>query len=366
MSLENEINKMRKEIRTDGYPMSIGEWISLYQNNELDIHPEFQRIYRWTLTQKSNFIESILLGIPIPPIFVSQRQNGIWDVVDGLQRLSTLFEFMGILKDENGETLPPLKLCQTKYLPSLGNKYWNNPSETDESLNQEQRLLIKRSKLSVSIILRESDELAKYELFQRLNTGGTNLEPQEMRNCILVMLNKKFYEWLRDISKYPAFVECIALSEKNIEEQYDMELALRFIVFSQINLSKYNRLGDVGEFITDRMIEFAMDEEFKRMIFETAFKRAFDLLAQTLNENSFKRYDREKSKFVGGFLLSPFEVIAFGIGYNYNSLPPAEKIEDLIKSIWTHPTFVESSGSGVRASTRLPKLIPLGREVFKA
>ncbi|MEM8157971.1 DUF262 domain-containing protein, partial [Morganella morganii] len=73
MSLIDEVNERRKEIRTDGYSISIGEWLSLYENGEIDIHPEFQRIYRWTEIQKTNLIESILLGIPIPPIFVSQR-----------------------------------------------------------------------------------------------------------------------------------------------------------------------------------------------------------------------------------------------------------------------------------------------------
>jgi len=77
-SLLDEINEKRIEIRTDGYPMSIGEWISLYEKHELDIHPEFQRFYRWSESQKTSLVESILLGIPIPPIFVSQRSDGIW------------------------------------------------------------------------------------------------------------------------------------------------------------------------------------------------------------------------------------------------------------------------------------------------
>jgi len=100
MALQEEINEKKKEISTDGYPMSIGELMSLYKEGELDIHPEFQRFFRWSIQQKSKLIESILLGIPIPSIFVSQRQDGIWDVVDGLQRLSTIFEFIGLLRDE--------------------------------------------------------------------------------------------------------------------------------------------------------------------------------------------------------------------------------------------------------------------------
>lgn len=114
MSLSEEVNSRRKEIRTDGYPMSIGEWLSLYESEEIDIHPEFQRFFRWSVEQKTALIESILLGIPIPPIFVSQRDDGVWDVVDGLQRLSTIFQFAGVLKDENKASLPPYRTNKNK------------------------------------------------------------------------------------------------------------------------------------------------------------------------------------------------------------------------------------------------------------
>ena len=93
--LQNQIDTARMQVHTDSYPMSIGELINLYDDGELDIHPEFQRIYRWTDEQKSKLIESILLGIPLPSIFVAQRQDGIWDVVDGLQRISTILSFLG-------------------------------------------------------------------------------------------------------------------------------------------------------------------------------------------------------------------------------------------------------------------------------
>jgi uncharacterized protein with ParB-like and HNH nuclease domain len=90
-NLQAEIDKKRQEIRPDSYSMSIGEWISLYQQGEVEIHPEFQRFFRWNDYQKTRLIESIILGLPIPPIFVSQRDDGVWDVVDGLQGLSTIY-----------------------------------------------------------------------------------------------------------------------------------------------------------------------------------------------------------------------------------------------------------------------------------
>jgi len=92
-SLLKQIEDARMQVHTDSYPMSIGELVNLYDDGELDIHPEFQRVYRWSEEQKSKLIESILLGIPLPSIFVAQRKDGIWDVVDGLQRISTILSW---------------------------------------------------------------------------------------------------------------------------------------------------------------------------------------------------------------------------------------------------------------------------------
>lgn len=360
MSLKEEISEKRNEIRTDDLSMSIGEWVSLYQNKEIDIHPEFQRFYRWSEVQKTNLIESILLGIPIPPIFVSQREDGVWDVIDGLQRLSTIYEFVGILRDENDEILPALKLENSKYLPSLEGKYWDNEL-ADNSLDQEQRLLIKRSKLSVSIVLRESDEMAKFELFQRLNTGGSNLTPQEVRNCILVMIDKDAYQWLKDLSEHESFQECISLSEKNLSEQYDVELALRFLIFSKIDMDSFDRSKDVGEFITERMISI-FNGEVNRQNFENRFKSTFDHILESVGSNAFRRY--ANGNFKGGFLLSPFEVTAYGLGYNHPNFPTPEETLAKIKELFSDQTYQQWSGSGVRANSRLPHLIPLGREIF--
>ena len=365
MGLQSEIDKARSEIRTDGYPVSIGEWISLYEKNELDIHPEFQRFYRWSAKQKSRLIESILLGIPIPPIFVAQRSDGIWDVVDGLQRLSTIFQFVGILRDENNEAVTPLTLEATKYLPSLVGFQWENPENPTLSLSPAQRLIIKRSKIDASIILRESDEKAKYELFQRLNTGGSPLSDQEVRNSILVMLNREMYQWMHNLSLKDAFQECIALSDRAIDEQYDMELVLRFIVLRTMTNEKLHTIGDMGEFLTDRAIELAEQKNLDFAREEKAFEKTFDLLKEQLGSNAFRRFDPQKEKFVGGFSVSAFEAIALGVGYNIESgkTDPTQLVTKA-KAIWQEDNFVENSGSGVRASSRVPKILPYARQLF--
>ncbi len=180
-TLQSEIDRKRKEIRSDSYSMSVGEWISLYQQGDIEIYLEFQRLFRWSESQKTKFIESILLGIPIPPIFVYQLQSGIWQVIDGLQRLSTIYQFVGILKDEDGKLIPPLTLQGTEYLPSLAGKIWKDeehPSGSIKGFTPNQRLLLKRAKMGVNILMQSSNPSAKYELFQRLYTGGLKVIPQ--------------------------------------------------------------------------------------------------------------------------------------------------------------------------------------------
>ena len=97
---------------------------------------------------------------------------------------------------------------------------------------------------------------------------------------------------------------------------------------------------------------------------EKAFDVTFNILHQTMGDNSFKRYKAEDDRFLGGFLLSAYEVIALGIGSNYKNPISTDKIPDRIKSIWSDKTYKKWSGAGVNAARRLPYLIPLGREVF--
>src|ERR1700693_1394101 len=126
LDLEQQIAVARRTISSDGYPMSIGELTNLYREKELEIRPEFQRFFRWTELQKSRLIESILLGIPLPSIFVAQTESGKWELIDGLQRVSTILQLQGELLDPNQQVVPPLVLRGTKYLPALEGRVWQS------------------------------------------------------------------------------------------------------------------------------------------------------------------------------------------------------------------------------------------------
>ena len=93
-NLEDVVSKKRNSLKTDRLDMSFGELMNMFEDGELFITPEYQRVFRWSPFQQTRFIESVLLGIPIPPIFIAEDDEGKWEVVDGLQRISTIFSFL--------------------------------------------------------------------------------------------------------------------------------------------------------------------------------------------------------------------------------------------------------------------------------
>ena len=324
-----------------------------------------------SLSQKTKLIESIMLGIPLPPVFVSQRQDGVWDVIDGLQRLSTIFQFAGILVDNEGQKVEALKLSKAKYLPSLENKIWENKNdENDEnSLTQQQRIDIRRSKVDVNIIQRESNKDTKYDMFERLNTGGTPLSEQEVRNCLLIMTNRDFYKAFEALADNHDFQDSVTLTDRAREERYDMELVTRFIVLRHSKISDIAARDDVNTFITEKLIDLASsDFDFSQET--TRFEKTFRIINSALSDNAFKKYSAERSKYSGGFLVSAFEIVAIGLGQNIDSwtdeTAAKERVRTVSQAMWSDTRFTNHQGSGIRGSSRIPHTIPLGAELFAA
>ena len=161
-----DIENSRNTLQTDKLDMSFGEIMNMYEREEIIITPDFQRLYRWSDYQKTRFIESVIIGIPVPPIFVAEDSNGRWEVVDGLQRLSTIFSFFGILRtltECNNWTLGAGDLIQSLD----GFKCTDLPMKI--------QLNIKRASCRIEIIKWNSKYDLRFELFNRLNTGGSPL-----------------------------------------------------------------------------------------------------------------------------------------------------------------------------------------------
>jgi hypothetical protein len=366
MSLELEISKARKEIVSDGYEMSLGEVMNLYRDDELKINPEFQRLFRWDITRKTRFIESILLSIPIPPIFVFQDKDGNWELIDGLQRLSTMLEFSGLLKDPNGKKVEPSILEGTKFLPSLTDKCWQVWNEGDSAIDKSMQMQIKRSRIRVEILLKESDENAKYELFQRLNTGGAQLSEQEVRNCVAVMINQDLYKLFKKLTENTDFIRTVNQTDKAIERQANIELVLRYFAFKH---HVYKKGLDVHEYLDEALVDICKNDAIDWVKEEALFNKIFSLLNESLGDKAFKRWNG--NEFGGKFLMSLFETVAFGISQNIDEITAKgieeqkQFIEERAKSLWNNEVFENNSGAGIRGTTRISKLLPMAKGFFK-
>lgn len=362
MSLAKEIESHAAVISTKSYSMSVGEMISMYKDSELDLHPEFQRFFRWTPEQKSRLVESMLLNIPIPPIFVAERSDSKWDVIDGLQRLSTLLELVGELREESGKLQKQLVLTRTRYLPSLEGKVWN-PKPGKVELPESAKITIKRARIDVNIVRQTSSEIAKYEIFQRLNTGGSAATEQEVRNCILIMANREFFKWIQDLSEDPNFRACILMTDRAYEEAYDLELVVRFVVLAKATEDGLNSIAELGNYLTEESRQLAADKKFATTKMEKVFRETFSFFADTLSQDSFRRYDGKSKRYLGAMLISLFEVVAIGLGRQLlagGSLPEKTDFTKGHKKLWGNSQLAPFVGSGMPASRRIPRTVVFG------
>lgn len=365
--LTAQLKDARRQVVTDGYDMSLGEIASMYKSSELIIDPNYQRLYRWEESQRTRFIESLLLGIPVPPIFVFQRDTGVWELIDGLQRISTVLQLMGDLRHPDQGHYAPLTLEGTNLLPGLAGMKWKSENDNDENVfDTTMQLEMKRARIRVEILRKESDEDAKFELFQRLNTGGTKLSEQEVRNSVLVMLNSQFYDWLVQRTQLPSFTATVQLTDTQLDQQQALEIALRFVAYRQ---HPYQRGLDVNEYLDVAARRLAKLEEAVLDQERDLFEWSFNTLQQAVGNEVFKRWDGKRH--LGAFSISAFDAIAYGVAVNRNAIdamPNGERQQWLVRRVrelWDDGMFQANSGSGVRGTTRLTNLLPHAAHFFR-
>jgi len=367
--LQSEIDKAQRLVRTDAYQMSVGEIVSIYDEGDIIISPEFQRLFRWDIGQKSKLIESLLLGIPLPPIFVYELENGKWELVDGLQRLSTILEFMGKLKNKNGDLEAPSILEATKYLPSLHNTVWaktvqiksvdlDEQAELEKSL----QLTIRRSRIGLEILKRPSDSMTKFDLFQRLNSGGTVANSQELRNCVMLMVNEDYFRAVKAAAERERFLQVVASTDAQKEKQRHIELAVRFLVHTLI---PYDGLLDVGEYIDQGIIKLATSGNIDQVT--QLLDTTFDLLSKVSGVDTLRRYT--DGQYTGRVGLVGLESIAVGVAKNLTAIQaqpnPELFVRNKIQAFWTQPDVEDFVTPGLRGTVRIQRTVPFGEKWFR-
>lgn len=358
-NIDDEIAEARNEIRTDKLDISFGEISNLYENKELIITPEYQRLFRWQSTQKSRFIESVLLGIPTPAIFVAEDESGVWELVDGLQRVSTVLEFMGLLKNADGEQMPPSILVRAgrkTQLPSLEGVLFHD-------LSLKARLSIKRAGCRVEVIKTGSKPKMKYEVFERLNTGGSELTEQEVRNCIFRAMSPYFVDWVDKLASFPPFADSLPLSEYQKSTMFDRGLILRFFTMK----NAYKEFDhDVEPFITDYVREILEEERaFNKDFEEKLFKETFQLIEFAIGEDAWRYYKNGKHK--GAFSVYVYEAVSIGISDNLDFIRGLSKddLKNRIMKFKQEPNFLVNTGPGANVKSKLHRRIESAKSFFE-
>lgn len=176
--LDQQISNVHSRLSVDYMDVSYGEIIEMYKQNELIIRPEYRRFFQWTPMQKTSFIESILLGIPIPPIFVAEDKNGIWELIDGFQRIATIISFFGDLKENltasdsanhHSDDIKENLIHTNKWTLDAGTLVTELEGYNVDTLPKKYIIDLKRAVCRIEILHGENNAAIKNELFRRLN-----------------------------------------------------------------------------------------------------------------------------------------------------------------------------------------------------
>jgi hypothetical protein len=342
----------QNEIRTEAVDFSFGELLNLHREGEIVIRPEYQRLFRWSNEQRSRLIESILLKLPIPPIFLIEDDNGVLELIDGLQRTSSVLQFL-----EHGAIgEPALILTGCDILRDLnGMKF--------EDFSTSIRLGLKRTPIRAIIIKKSGSDFVKYEMFKRLNTGGSLLAPQEIRNCSCRMISggAEFYSELQALSNHPGFKSATArIPDVEKEQRADEELVLRFFAVQQYR-EKF--AGNVRDWL-DNFMEDILFERGGVGIRSGDFNVFFDFIAQKFGDSAFARWKDGVAQ--GKLAPAYFEAVCGGLFGLHLTLLGTDStvLGHALAAALEDDRFKGATGPGANSKQKMEERILVVREHF--
>jgi hypothetical protein len=274
-----------QDIRVTTKPWSLKQAIDEINDGSIDIAPDFQRDYVWGKKQQTLLIESILLGIPMPAFYFNADKQGVHQVIDGVQRLSTIRDFA-----KNGGF--PLSK-DLEYLDLKGKRF----HELDPLL----RRRFNQTQIVVHVIDATSPLDLKYDIFKRINTGGTPLNPQEIRHCMSKPRSRNF---LKKLANSDEFRDIVAITARRMEDQ---EMVLRFVAFRQLmvldpTFGNYPRDHTLGDFLLKAAMDLddtgKVPDNVLRNI-ESDFRRALQNASKVFGQQVFRKVIKESRESKG-------------------------------------------------------------------
>jgi hypothetical protein len=302
--------------------------------------PDFQREFVWNQKQASRFIESLLMGLPVPGIFVYRTESNKHLVIDGLQRLTTLERFYKGLFGAKEFILLDVR------------EPWENKSYIQ--LPEEDRLRLDDSIIHTTVFKQDhpdDDNQSVYEVFERINTGGLKLSPQEIRVCVSYAENEKlsFISLLRTLNENASWRSIYGPKSARLKDQ---ELILRFLAFNH-NADQYRR--PLRNFLDTFMARNKILTEATKQQFTAEFEKTIGLAFQALGEKAFRP---EKTLNV-----AVFDAVMVGLAKRIKRGPISDQgsIARKYELLLTDQTFIEafkrSTADEQQIKTRLTKAI---------
>lgn len=265
-----------EQIRVVTKFFTLREIVAMIDEHELDLAPDFQRNYVWGPRQKSLLIESILLRIPLPAFyFVAEGSDGTMRVVDGLQRLSTIYAFV-----QPGSRF---RLADLEYLgDQVGGQVWNDMAPA-------WRRRLHGTQITAHVIEPSTPELVKYDIFKRINTGGTPLNAQEIRHCMSGTRSRAF---LKCCAEAQELADATGDVLRNHRRMFDREVALRFAAFMMLgDTDRYGEFGSIEALLgwaTRRLDDESTSSEMQELY--ESFTRALRLATTVFGGHAFRKW----------------------------------------------------------------------------
>lgn len=340
-ALEEQLAQERRKVDVASVSFSVREIVRMHAEGELSIAPSYQRKYRWPKSVASTFIESLFLGLPIPPIFVATNDDFQWEVVDGLQRISTLIMFVADdeeqLKQINRET--NLVLEGMDKLSQL-----NGVSFADMPISLQR--YFGRQGIQVISLTDKSDKSVRFDLFERLNSGAISLSEQEVRTAVY---RGEFIEFLEALSVNQDFTSLLKLQEKNQHDGTGEEQVLKFFAYKNDRDAFKGGVTDFLNKYTEKASQ-TFDYAKERELFDATYK----FLAEAVG-GPFLRQNTNVTPVV------QFEACAVAIAelIAQGTTPTAPAFD------WLNDTeLVDSSTGGTNTRTMLRRRIDRAKAIF--
>jgi len=306
------ISEDRTRIRWADKSWSVRELVELWNDGEIIPQPHYQRGYVWKPGTKRRFVESILMRLPIPVVYLSETNDGKYEVIDGQQRLTTIKLFV-----ENSFTLSGLHV-----LGELNGKYFKDL----EKATQRQ---LKSYQITARVLESSCPPDLKFDMFERLNTGSVQLNKQELRNCIC---RGGFNEMLKELASSAEFLSAMGWAQPN-ERMKGEELILRFFVFRYISIET---ISNYEKSLTGYMRDNVNMSEDRMHGHKKDFKLALKNCVTVFGDQPFRMWkkaigDKDANGCWESQLSSTvFEVLMTGLAcYESNKIVPnADTIKD--------------------------------------